>query len=281
MITRYTDFVNEMFDGKALTFYTFDCDDNLLYFQTVIHMDHLVGGQWVPEDVSTEKFAEVRSEKDWRTNTEAFVEFRDWGPRGKDTFLSDFKAAVMGKKFGPSWSSFIECLVNGYIFSIITSRGHAPDNVRRAFEWLIYEHGLDSFRGLPLKGVDRDRSLTDQMVDNLLSYHELYGSKPEGVVDEYLDHCPIYTVTSKEFSSQFGEMTVEEAKKAALHDFTGKVSAWARKIGARAKVGFSDDDPRFVKAAIDTFLDMTPVHGDIDFTVFDTGKGGMRRIDVD
>ena len=54
-------------DKKYLLYYAFDWDDNILNMTTVIHMEHLVNGEWVPEDVSTSRFAEVRGDKEnWR-----------------------------------------------------------------------------------------------------------------------------------------------------------------------------------------------------------------------
>jgi hypothetical protein len=210
---------NEMFNNKTLIYYSFDIDDNLLYMPTRIHMDHLVNGNWVTTPVDTEKFAVIRSDKEnWRfkpgrDGDESFEEFRDWGPNGDDTFLLGFKYAVKHGKFGPSWTRFIECLINGYIFSIVTSRGHSPLNVRRAIEWLIYEYGLDNFRDLPMKNVDKREPLEDQMIQNLLSYHELFGSEPDYVVDQYLESCPIYTISSPYFKEHFGKLPAEEAKR--------------------------------------------------------------------
>lgn len=283
MIKKYKEFIGEAFDGNSLIYMSFDMDDNLLFLETPIYMDHKEGDQWVPHSVSTEKFAVVRSDPQWRIRNndpkEAFVEFRDFGVRGNDTFLEDFKKAVTEKKFAPSWTKFIECLVNGYIFAIITSRGHKPDNVHKAIEWLLYEYGIDNFRNLPLKGVNTKVSLEDQMIRNLLAYHELFGTEPGFVIEEYLKCCPIYTVSSPDFAKQFGELPVEQAKKVALRDFTVKANKYARDLGCRAKISFSDDDPKFVKSAIDEFSDLIKDYGDMEFSVFDTGEK-RNKIDI-
>lgn len=286
MIKRFNSFINESFDGKCLRYYAFDIDDSLLFLDTVIHMDKKVGDKWVPEDVSTEKFAIVRNDKvNWRISdnnpNNAFVEFRDIGKRGDNTFVEDFKKAVIAKKFAPSWKKFIECLVNGYVFAIVTSRGHKPDNVRRAIEWMIYDYGLDNFKNLDLQSIDHDESLEDQMINNLLSYHDLFGTDPGNVIEEYLNCCVIYTVSSPDFVKKFGDLPVEQAKKAALKDFTEIAYQYARKIGCKAKLGFSDDDPRFVTSAIDTFLDLNKWYKKkIEFSVFDTGGNKMKKTDI-
>lgn len=290
-IIRFNEFTKEDYsfdDEEILRYHSFDVDDNLLYMPTKIHMEHLVDGEWIEQKVDTEEFARIRGDKvNWRFKAghggqESFVEFRDWGETGDDTFIIGFKKAVKTKKFGPSWSKFIECLVNGNIFSIITSRGHSPKNVKRAIEWLIYEYGLNKFRGLDIKNVDQSRSFEDQMVENLLKFHELFGTSTEYVIDEYLNVCPIYTISSLEFKKQFGDLPSEEAKKVALADFNNIVKGYARKLGVKAKYGFSDDDPKFVKSAVDQFRELKgdKRNKNIKYSVFDTGEKGMKKLKI-
>jgi len=272
---------NEEEESKRdLLYFSFDIDDNLLHMPTRIHMEHLVDGEWVVEPVDTDKFAIVRKDKEnWRygPGDESFVEFRDWGPRGKDTFMHDFKKAVYDGKFGPSWKKFIECLVNGNIFSIITSRGHSPINVRRAIEWLIYEYGLNKFKKLNIKNVDNQEDFEEQMTNNLLEYHELFGTDPDYVIDQYLDLCPIYTISSPEFKERFPGLSAEESKKVALRDFNKIVHEYANILGVTAKLGFSDDDPAFVKAAADEFSKLRDDFKNVDYSVFDTGGRQMKK----
>jgi len=276
----FENFGNE--ELKPLTYYSFDVDDNLLYMTTKIHMEHLVDGKWVDEMVDTEKFAKIRSDSaNWRYLTThggqgSFMEFRDWGKNGNLTFLKDFQFAVLNKRFAPSWNKFIECLVNGHIFSIITSRGHAPESIRLAIYWLLYEYGIDNFRNLPLKGVDKHESLEDQMIQNLLSYHELFGSEPDDVIAQYINLCPIYTITSPYFINNFGEYPAEKAKKIALRDFNNVVKGYAKDMGVEAEYGFSDDDPKFVKAAVEEFMELSKKNKNLKYSVFDTG--GDRKI---
>lgn len=265
---------------KPLLYFSFDIDDNLLYMPTKIHMEHLVDGNWIEEPVDTEKFAIVRKDKDnWRYSPgdESFVEFRDWGPRGDDTFSHDFKEAIYDGKFGPSWVKFIECLVNGNIFSIVTSRGHSPKNVRRAIEWLIYEYGLNKFKNMNIKNVDKMEDFEEQMINNLLEYHELFGTNPDYVIDQYLELCPIYTISSPEFKERFPGLTAEQSKKAALRDFNQVVNEYANILGVKAKLGFSDDDPAFVKAAADEFKGFEDIYKNIDYSVFDTGGKNIKK----
>ena len=97
VIKKFNQYIKESNTvDNHLLYYAFDWDDNILNMTTVIHMEHLINGEWIPEDVSTSKFAEVRNDKDnWRILNgdpeQAFSEFRDNGPRGNVAFLEDVK----------------------------------------------------------------------------------------------------------------------------------------------------------------------------------------------
>jgi hypothetical protein len=281
----------------TLKYYSFDIDDNLLYMDTKIVMEHLIDNEWISEDVPTDIFAKVRNDSNWRYKTgtiiipyegkdytlqgqESFINFHDAGSLKDNTFLTAFKHAVLNKKFAPSWKTFIECLINGTIFSIITSRGHSPKNIRRAIYWLIYEYGLDNFKYMKLKNVKEDESFEDQMIKNLLKFNRIFGIEPEQVVDSYIELCPIYTVKSAFFLETFGNFIVEQAKKIALHDFNKIVHEYATKLDTTAEYGFSDDDPAFVKAAIDQFLELQQTTKNISYSVFDTGKKQINKISL-
>ena len=139
MIKKFNQYIKEDVAGeKQLLYYAFDWDDNILSMPTVIHMDHLIDGDWVPEDVSTADFAKVRGDSEnWRVingdPTAAFSEFRDSGPRGDVAFLEDTKNAVSAQRFSPAWEDFVECLVNGSLFAIITARGHEAPSIKSSF----------------------------------------------------------------------------------------------------------------------------------------------------
>jgi len=283
-ISKFSTFIYENYeDNQDLIYYSFDIDDNLLHMPTRIHMEHLVDGKWITEIIDTEYFAKIRNDKiNWRykPDEESFMEFRDFGKDGDDTFLKGFKYAVIKKDFGPSWNKFIECLVNGNIFSIITSRGHSPENIKRAIEWLIYEYGLDKFKNLNIKNVNKFESFEDQMIQNLLKYHELFGTSPDYVIDEYLDACPIYPISSIYFKNKFGKMTADDAKKTSLKDFNDIVKKYARILGVKAKYGFSDDDPKFVKAAVDQFRELKKRNKGIKYSVYDTGNRKINKFKI-
>ena len=258
---------------KIFKYYSFDIDDNLLYTNTKIIMEHLVNNKWIDEEVDTAIFSKIRGTEGWRykPGDESFSNFRDYGHLKDETFIIDFKYAVINKKFGPSWTKFLECLINGNIFSIITSRGHSPKNIRKALYWLIYEYGLDNFKDLQIKNINKNINFKDQMIKNLLKYHKIFKTESHQVIDYYIELCPIYTISSNYFIEKYGIMTAEESKKIALQDFNEIVNKYATKLGINVKYGFSDDDPKFVKAAMDQFLELKLSTKNVTYSVFDTG----------
>ena len=244
VIKKFNQYIKEDASGdKHLLYYAFDWDDNILNMTTVIHMEHLVDGEWIPEDVSTSKFAEVRSDKDnWKILNEdpnqAFSEFRDNGPRGEIAFLEDVKDSISNKKFGPAWNDFIECLVNGSLFAIITARGHEAPAMKRGVEWIIdnvlsqeqvYEmyNNLMKFAYLFKHNKEYDRILKGQPSENSL-------------FKLYLDNCDFAGVSAP--SRGGSPSNPEQAKEDCLLLFIDRVDKFASSIGYKAKVGFSDDD---------------------------------------
>ena len=189
MIKKFNQFLENK-NSSYLLYYAFDWDDNILNMPTVIHMDKKDGDSWVPHDVSTSSFADVRNDDNYRmlnnNPDEAFSEFRDFGPRGIEAFLIDTKAAIASNSYGPAWDDFIECLTNGSIFAIITARGHEPEAIRLGIDWIL------------------DNVLTEDevydMYNNLLKFEYMFDrvegekilkgdpSKNE-LVKKYLDHC--------------------------------------------------------------------------------------------
>lgn len=248
MIKRFDQYVSENKDSDYLLYYAFDWDDNILNMTTVIHMDKMVDGEWVPTDVSTSEFAEVRNDKDnWRVlNNDpesAFSDFRDNGPKGVNAFLDDVKKTISMKRFGPAWNDFMECLSNGSIFAIITARGHEPEGMRLGIDWIIdnvlteeqlysmYNHLLKFAYLFNVEG-ERDRVLKGQPSKNEL-------------VKKYLDNCDLVGVSSP--SRGGSPSNPEKAKEEALLEFKSKVNKFAEQLGMDAKIGFSDDDLKNVK----------------------------------
>ncbi len=257
MIKKFEQFND---DTDRLLYYAFDWDDNILFMPTVIHMQKKEGDEWIPTDVSTSEFSIIRSDvENWRYPNndpeEAFSDFRDYGPNGPGIFLKDTKKAINSGKFGPSWGDFIECLTNGAIFAIITARGHEPETMKGAIEWII------------------DNVLTEEEVDlmynNLLMYVYHFTS-PDGadvydkfikgkpsqdkIVQDYLNNCDFVGISSPNRGGS--TRNPEKAKEEALLDFHKKINTYAQKRGLKAVIGFSDDDVKNVKHVEDLYANL-------------------------
>jgi hypothetical protein len=243
MIKKFNQFIKESSQDDVLLYYAFDWDDNILRMPTMIRLEQKVGEQWIPTDVSTAEFAEVRNDKqNWRflnqSGDEAFANFRDTGPKGGEVFLEDVKIAVSSGRFAPAWEDFLECLSNGSLFAIITARGHESETMRRGVEWII------------------DNVLTEEqlynMYNNLLKFSYFYdistGSDRilRGVPSQnelfklYLDNCDFVGVSAP---SRGGTPdNPEKAKEETLLQFKSKIDRFAGQLGMKAMIGFSDDD---------------------------------------
>jgi len=288
MVRRFKDFIIESNgDTPELHYMALDWDDNILHMSTKILMDKNVDGEWIPEAVSTAEFAKVRGDKEnWRLRndnpTEAFSEFRDFGPRGDQAFITDVKDAIGKGDFGPSWDAFIKCLTEGWIFSIITARGHEPESMRNAVEWII------------------DNVLTkDQqylLYNNCLKHAYIFDSSeqydriPKGgtisqtpLIRDYLSSCDFYGVSSNTFAKEFGAASAsnpEKAKELALDAFIEKCKKYGEKTGFPVAVGFSDDDPKNVEHVYTYFKEKSALSNDLKLNLYKTTdrtkKGGER-----
>jgi hypothetical protein len=256
MVKKFNQFISESGPSDYLLYYAFDWDDNILYMPTSIHMERKEGDEWVPEDVSTAKFAEVRSDKDnYRLSEDAFSNFRDNGPFGPTIFLEDAKKAISSGKLGPAWNDFMECLSSGSLFAIITARGHESETMRKGIEWII------------------DNVLTEDQVYNMYNHLMMYayhfsadrGESQEKVlvgkpsenklVKEYLDNCEYVGVSAP--SRGGSPANPEKAKEEALLEFQQKINDFAAKRGLKAKIGFSDDDLKNVKHIEDLYSNLS------------------------
>jgi hypothetical protein len=255
MIKKFGQYIKESLDGVELHYYAFDWDDNILHMPTVIHMDQKVGDGWVPVDVSTAEFAKVRGDKQsYRLINDdpaiAFSEFRDFGPRGEKAFLEDCMDAINEKRFAPSWDAFVKCLTEGSIFSIITARGHEPNSIREAVEYIM-DNVLTDDQKLYMYGncLKHAYVFSPQEVDSFdRSYRDPVSKTP--LIKAYLDSCDFYGVSSNSFAEEFGASSAqnpEAAKQMALDRFIEKCNIFGGKIGAKSvSIGFSDDDPKNV-----------------------------------
>lgn len=242
---------------KTFLFYAFDWDNNILDMPTTIFIDELIDDEWHPKEISTEEFAKVRNMDNIRPRNNSlndmFLNFRDTGPNGKDVFLNDTYEAISRGSFGPSWKDFMECLINGSLFAIITARGHEETTIREGVEYII-----DNMLS---------KSEKQEMYNNLCKFAYFYGkdvqysihvdydnmsTKP--IVSNYLDNCRFIGVSCP--SNEYSKLPSEEAKEKALMDFKGVINNTSMKVNANAMLGFSDDDLKYVET-IERMMDRT------------------------
>ena len=262
-----------------LLYYAFDWDDNILRMPTVIHMEKFIDGDWVPTDVSTADFAVVRGDSDnWKIlngdPSAAFSEFRDNGPRGNEAFLLDVKKAINENRYAPAWEDFIECLTSGAIFAIITARGHEPEGMRPGIEYVIDNVLNDNQKQKMYNHLLAYLYMfKDENIDNVPKLLEdLSTPSKDPIVKAYLDNCDLVGVSAPSRSGSASNP--EKAKEDALMDFADKADRFAKMVGKKAKIGFSDDDPGNVRHITDLAKNL---HHErfaniISFTVKDTNK---------
>lgn len=267
----------ENFDIKHLSYCIFDWDDNILMMPTMIHVEHYEKGRWVKKDITPKEWVDLKtqypdywSNKDWRCDlSTAFLEFRDSDPN-RNIFLDDIKKAISLKKFGPSWNKFIETLVAGKLFSIVTTRGHEPQTIRSGVEFII------------------ENILTPEqkntMILNLLKYNKFFGKVREDVVQKYLDKCIFIGVMSEYFESVFGysaNKKTDVGKRDAVNYVVHKFNEYVGTKNLPVKIGFSDDDSNYFNIIKELFVsygrDLESIK---DFYIFDTSnpklKGGKK-----
>jgi hypothetical protein len=265
---------------KPFKYYIFDWDNNILHMPTRIHLEkRTASGEWEPLAVSTSFYAVVRNDKDnyrppdgdWES---AFREFRDFSGEPESKFLTHTREAlspiVEGKaEVGPSFRQFRRALVDGRLFAIVTARGHRSETLRKGVEYFI-QHVLT-------------KAEHAEMMSNLRGYRAAYERDEFELTDEevlkaYLDLNRYHAVTSPEFREWMGAKgpgvdIQEEAKQFAIKDFMQHVFRIMRESGVDKpiSVGFSDDDPRNVRAVVDYIeQELHREFPQVKFVVYDT-----------
>ena len=260
----------------------FDIDDNLLHMPTKINMLNIKTGR--VEGISSEMFAELRNDKDnWELADDAFIEFRDFGPRGDDAFLEDLKYAVNAEEFAPSWEKFINVLENGYLFALITARGHGPQAIRKGIEWIIDNYLTDDQKREMYSNLAkfsyyfREIGTTDK---HHISNLDTTNFSKNTQVKSYLDKCDYYGVSNEDFVAKHksgGADSPEVGKEIALKEFMTKVKGFANRIGASISFGMSDDDIKNVIHVEKVFKELKEIYPDTIFRLYDTSKRGYSK----
>ena len=89
---------------KNKRIYIFDWDDNIMHMPTTIKMEHKVNGKWVLEDFSTQDYATIRENKDYRYPKGVADPYLNFSNNPK--FIIDLKLALNNGDFGPSFAKF-------------------------------------------------------------------------------------------------------------------------------------------------------------------------------
>lgn len=237
--------------------YSFDWDDNILFMPTQIYLEKKVGESWIPVSVGTEEFREIRKlvgSKFRYVDNDPLKSFRDF--RSYDSFLKDTKEAINKKSFGPIFDKFIEALIYGSDFSIITARGNPPNAIKDAIKLII------------------ETFFTNEQKDIMMS--NLHGV----TLDEYLNLQDYYPISSDAFMKEFGiessSTEPEIAKTIALKSFVDRVVNAVKEIKdddeyTGLSIGFSDDDLGNIESA-EKYIEETLkiIYPDVRFLVYDT-----------
>lgn len=279
-IKDFKTFLLENANIDSLIYYIFDWDDNVLIMETPLHFQHFENGKWVNKDIMPNEFAQIRKQypgnymdnNEWKGDVNySFIEFRDFGPRGVNAFTDDVKQSIKDKKFGPSWDVFLDTLKKGRLFAIITTRGHEPSTIRSAVEYIINN---------VLTTEDKN-----EMLKNLQTFNTAFNIKTTDLIKQYLDVCFFMGITSKAFFDEFQYTPIgiklNQGKQDAINYFVNYVRDFAKRTKMPLKIGFSDDDINYSKAAQELFMKMEKsLDFPENFYVFDTSnptlKGGVR-----
>ena len=226
---------------KHLLYYAFDIDDNLLKMPTKLR---LVNNKSGFTEVSTDWYA-LNREKIGKTPIkfgcdtiigyaenihDSFIYFSD---AKKLAFKRDYIDAIKNKKFAPAWSDFIEAILNGSIFAIVTARGHSSNTIREMVEYVIFDY---------LNHNDREK-----IISNLKSYNTLFKkNQTQNLISDYLDKCLFVGVAHPDYYDE--NIPSEKQKYMVLKKFIKKIEEISKKIGIPAKLGFSDDDIKNIKS---------------------------------
>jgi len=261
----------EYSNTKSIRAYSFDWDDNIVRMPTKIKMLKSTDSGWEKINVSTEEFALLRTNEDYKLDDGAFDNFIS-----EEAFLTDLEEALNSGSFAPSFDKFKEALIYANPISIITARGHHPEVLRK---------GMD----LVISYTFNEKEL-EKMMDNIQqNYPELDGEGADVILKTYLDSHDYHPVTSEFFSEKFGlgdsssVVNPEENKKIALRDYVAKIVTGAKQVVNsdlnKLSIGFSDDDLGNINVIKDFIQHVLQQEfPSVNFVIYDTSEGGMKKI---
>jgi hypothetical protein len=240
----------------------FDFDDNVLHLPTSLFLfDKTTNSEM---EVTTREFAKfnhmIGKEKPWdgfeiRLDPQAgsFRRFRHRKLSYLDLFLGrkqplyeDLKKALKTASFewkGPSWDFFWHAVHNQRPLSIITARGHKPEDIRDAITLLV----------------------------------------EKGHLSREPNYLSIYPVSHGETQIALGDKdckwSTAQLKKAAIH-FSVEAAFKVYGLSAAHRFGMSDDDPANIKLIIEAMQELKTLYPKNSFFVIDTQNGQLFKQEV-
>lgn len=269
----------------------FDWDGNLLNLHTPSYLLHYVNNEWIEEKVTNEELQYLLPIIDnyylnggyteWKYIDDekytAFSEFRDNGYRGNSSFLLDTMNAINKKQFGSIWNEFIDCIVGGYCFAIITARGHEPNTIRETIKWIINNYLSCEQYKLMIKNLKKFNSLFDENDPiNFLSDDE--------IIEDYLNDCEFIGISSEWFGKKFNVdnksfLNDEYYKLIAAKYFINRLNHYGEKLNKKVEVGFSDDTLKNVTTMFLYFKnELSKIYPNIKFNVYHSTVNGKIKI---
>lgn len=265
-----------------LKYYIFDWDHNILNMPTKIHLDKITDGKRIPIDIDAydynivRKYINTKKKYDnslWKLRNdnqeETFIDFSDIGENGEDVFINDSIYAIKNEDFGPVWDVFINCLVGGHVFMIITARGHEPQNIEKVIRYIIYEYLTDKQRSIMKRNLSDFNSLFDNNKDKCSDF--------DYCIDKYLSKCDMLGVKSDYFKNKFNIRSTtiypEKYKIKAVEYFIKKVYDFGKIVDKSVKVGFSDDDITTSQKVFNFMKDNISTNYPMKYSVYNTKDG--------
>lgn len=247
----------------TILYYVFDFDDNILNMSSEIIV---LNDKNEEVGISTHDFSKYRNiigKRLFKYKNNIIVDF----PRTEDgeindplvyrnfgdildpnIFIKDIKKALKLKSYGPAWDDFMECIINGSPFSIITARGHESKTIRKGIEYIINNE---------LSDIERKKMYSNLLDISYLSNSEFISDikfTDNKLLKEYLDSCDYIGISAPSRGGQ--PHRVEMAKSVAMVELKTKINLFGKRLGRKVKIGFSDDDPKNIKQIDDLFKDV-------------------------
>lgn len=230
---------------RTKNLYVFDFDHNLMRVPSKIEMERYDDktGEWVEEKIDSGEFVEKKEMDDYRPSEKSENPFNHF--RKDSLFIEDFNEGLKNwpNSKGPSFDKFIRCLMNGDDLCIITARGQSPEVMRACLTNLI-----------------------------LYTQETLELNKKYNLVHS-LNNLTIYPVSSKNFNEIFdtnNEWDISDKKKLAFSSIVREKNKRTRKLLC---TGFSDDDPKNIKAIKEVINeDLRKTLKNCHFVLYDTSN---------